>query len=300
MRLLPRFPSKTRGFHSRRPLQPVLAPAPVGVFDGAMSTDASWLASMPARYDSCLGPALFSPYAEHVAGLVRGWAPSRVLEVAAGTGIGTRALVAALPDAHLDATDLNAAMVEWGAAHVPGASWRAADAQELDVEPGSYDLVVCQFGAMFFPDRPGAYAQMAAALAPGGRVVLTVWDTVDGSDLTAAVVACLDEALPDDPPTFIARVPHGYGDPDRITADLVAGGLVDVEVERVVLRGAPTVPAVFAEGLCLGTPLRFELQQRGEPAELARDLARRMSERLGSEPVAGALAAFVVTARSPG
>ncbi len=264
-----------------------------------MTTDASWIASMPERYDACLGPALFVPYAEHVAERVRAWAPERVLEVAAGTGIGTRALVAALPAARVDATDLNAAMVEWAAARVPGATWYTADAQRLDAEPGSFDVVVCQFGAMFFPDRPGAYAQMAAALSPGGRVVLTVWDTVDGCDLPAALVACLNEMFPDDPPTFAVRIPHGYADPEQITADLQTGGLVDVRVERVVLRGAPTRPAVFAEGVCLGTPLRFELQKRGDVADLNRRLTRRLTDLLGRYPVAGSLAAFVVTARAP-
>ncbi len=264
-----------------------------------MSTDASWVASMPEHYDTCLGPALFSPYADLVASLAAGWGPSRVLEVAAGTGIGTAALVAALPDARITATDLNAAMVGWAAERVPGATWEQADAQDLGLEPGSFDLVVCQFGAMFFPDRPGAYAQMRTVVAPGGRVLLTIWDTVEGSELTFAMVGCLREVFPEDPPMFVVRTPHGYADPALITADLQDGGLVDVRVDRVVLQGQPTVPAVFARGLCLGTPLRFDLQQRGELAAVADRLALLMTDRLGSDPVAGSLAAYVVTARRP-
>ena len=207
-----------------------------------MTTDASWLASMPERYDACLGPALFAPYAQHVADLAASWSPERVLEIAAGTGIGTAALVAALPDAQITATDLNAAMVEWASTRVPGATWQTADAQALGMEPESFDLVVCQFGAMFFPDRPGAYAQMRTVLAPGGRVLLTIWDSVEGSDLTYAVVGCLQQVFPEDPPMFVVRTPHGYADPTQITADVEAGGLTDVQVDRLVLHGLPTVP----------------------------------------------------------
>ncbi|HVE74852.1 MAG TPA: class I SAM-dependent methyltransferase, partial [Mycobacteriales bacterium] len=98
-----------------------------------MSADASWVAAMPERYDVCLGPALFAPYAAHVAELARTWRPARVLEVAAGTGIGTAALVAALPEAEVLATDLNEAMVALGAERVSAATWRTADAQALDV-----------------------------------------------------------------------------------------------------------------------------------------------------------------------
>ena len=254
---------------------------------------------MPERYDACLGPALFAPYAQHVADLAATWSPRRVLEIAAGTGIGTAALVAALPGAQITATDLNAAMVAWAAERVRGATWEQADAQDLGLEPGSFDLVVCQFGAMFFPDRPGAYAQMRAVLAPGGRVLLTIWDTVEGSELTLALVGCLREVFPEDPPMFVVRTPHGYADPDQITADVEAGGLTDVRVDRVVLQGLPTTAAVFVQGFCEGTPLRFELDKRGDLSALAAQLTDLLVARVGSEPVSGSLAAYVVTARRP-
>lgn len=76
-------------------------------------------------------------------------------------------------------------------------------------------MIVCQFGAMFFPDKPAAYAEAARVLAPGGTLLLTVWDTVETSDFPAALVASLAAVLPENPPDFVARVPHGYADPDR-------------------------------------------------------------------------------------
>ncbi|MEO6205935.1 MAG: class I SAM-dependent methyltransferase [Mycobacteriales bacterium] len=264
-----------------------------------MTTDATWLASMPERYDTCLGPALFAPYAEHVARLAAALKPARVLELAAGSGIATAHLVAALPEAKLTATDLNAAMVEWSAQRVPAATWQTADAQALPFPPASFDLVVCQFGVMFFPDKVGAYAQMRTVLAPGGHVITSIWDTVDGSELTAALMECLAQVLPEDPPDFVVRIPHGYTDPDQLTADALAGGLVDVAVERVCLRGRAASAASVTEGFCLGTPLRFALAERGDPVALSEQLGRAMTERLGEGPLEGDLAAYVLTATCP-
>ena len=264
-----------------------------------MTAEASWVGAMPDHYDRCLGPALFAPYAGHLAALAAGSAPRRVLELAAGTGLATAALVAALPAAEITATDLNPAMVAWGAERVTGATWRQADAQELDRPDASVELVVCQFGVMFFPDRVGAYAEMARVLAPGGRVLLAVWAEVTASAFPAALVASLAEVLPEDPPTFVARVPHGYADPDRIVADLQAGGLVADRVDRVVLRGRAASARSLAEGFCLGTPLRFALQERGPLDVLTTAVGDAMTARLGEGPVEGDLAAYVVSARLP-
>jgi hypothetical protein len=105
--------------------------------------------------------------------------------------------------------------------------------------------------------------------------------------------------LPEDPPDFIVRVPHGYRDPDRITADLRAGGLIDVGIERIVPRGTAASAQALTRGFCLGTPLRFALAERGSLAALTSRLQEEMVARLGPGPVTGDLAAFLVTARAP-
>jgi len=251
---------------------------------------------MPRLYDELLGPVLFAPFAVELADRAAALRPRRVLELAAGTGIVTAELVRRLPGAAVTATDLNEAMVAHGAARVPGAAWRSADAQALPFPDGSTDLVVCSFGAMFFPDRPGAFAECARVLRPDGTLLLSVWDDVAGSPLTAALVAALAEVLPADTPDFVTRVPHGYADPARLGADLTAGGLRTTGLDRVVLRGrAPSARSV-AEGLCLGSPLRFQLEQRGDLDALTRAAADRMTAALGEGPVEGDLTAFVATA----
>jgi SAM-dependent methyltransferase len=264
-----------------------------------MTMDAQWLGDMPEAYDRVLAPALFAPFAAEVATRAAALSPVRVLELAAGTGVGTAALVAALPGAAITATDVNSAMVSWGAGRVPAATWRKADAQRLEFPVSSFDLVVCQFGVMFFPDKVGAYAESARVLTPGGWLLLTVWDSVEGSTLPAALVESLAAVLPDDTPSFLPRVPHGYADPVRMRADLEAGALLVQSIERLVLSGEPVTPRRFAEGFCNGTPLRFALEERGSLTELTRELGDEMTARLGTAAVSGALTGFVVTAHKP-
>jgi SAM-dependent methyltransferase len=263
-----------------------------------MDTDSQWLATMPEVYDTCLGPALFTPFAARVAEAAARLAPRRVLELAAGTGILTAEILRVLPEAAVTATDLSPAMVSWAADRIPGPTWLQADAQQLDLPDASFDLVVCQFGVMFFPDKPAAFAEAARVLEPGASLLFTVWDTVETSQFPAAMVDSLAAVLVDGSPDFVVRVPHGYHDPERITSDLQAGGLVVDGIERVVLRGRSTAQEL-AQGFCLGTPLRFALQERGSLESLTRSLQDEMVARLGAGPVSSDLAAFLVTAHKP-
>ena len=87
--------------------------------------------------------------------------PSAVLETAAGTGVVTRALAPKLsPSATYVVTDLNQPMLDYAASRQPPDTrikWRQADALALPFENAAFDLVCCQFGAMFFPDRTSGY-----------------------------------------------------------------------------------------------------------------------------------------------
>jgi SAM-dependent methyltransferase len=262
-----------------------------------VSADASWIDTMPGTYDRCLGPALFEPFAGHLAAVAATLSPQHVLELAAGTGIATRQLVNALPAAQLTATDLNPAMVSWAAEHVGGVTWRQADAQHLDFPDASFDLVVCQFGVMFFPDKAAAFAEVARVLQPGGTMLFAVWDVVQASRFPAALVDSLTEVFPADPPSFVVRIPHGYADLQRIEADLRAGGLRPDTIERVALRGHAGSAAILTQGFCEGTPLRFALEQRGQLDQLTRRIAKHMTEKLGEGLIEGDSAAIIVTAR---
>jgi SAM-dependent methyltransferase len=248
--------------------------------------DRLWVDTMPAAYAEGLEAAVFAPFAAELAARARG----RVLETAAGTGVVTRALV----DAGCDvlATDLNPAMVALGAKREPRARWAQADAAALPA--GEFDLVACGFGVMFLPDRRRAYAE---ARRVGGRFLFTTWDTVDTHVFAAALTGALEAVFPADPPTFVAAVPHGYADPDRIRADLAEAGYPDVELERLVLTGTAGSAESLARGFCTGTPLRAQLAERGDLADTVEMVAAVMTAELGEGEVTGEMAAYLVDAR---
>lgn len=228
------------------------------------SKDAVFAGSIPALYDRCLGPLLFEPYAEEMARRAAALAPGDVLETAAGTGIVTAALVRALPEARIVATDLNQAMLDVAAVriHSSNVEFQAADAQDLSFEDESFDLVVCQFGAMFFPDRVRAYGEARRVLRPSGRFLFNTWDRLEdnpASDATARAVAAL---FPDDPPDFLRRVPFSCFDKEAVERDLRAAGFGQVETQTVSLAHGPASPSDAAAGLCQGSPLRSEIEER--------------------------------------
>jgi SAM-dependent methyltransferase len=190
-------------------------------------------------------------------------------------------------------------MVDVGSAQVPAATWRQADAMQLPFGDASFDLVACQFGVMFFPDRPAAYAEAARVLTPGGHFLFNTWGPLATHDVEATVLAALAECFPDDPPSFLARVPHGYHDADRITDDLTVAGCARIHIENVALDCTARSAADLAQGYCRGTPLRAEIEARGDLQATIPAVATALERRFGSGPVVGRMAALVVSAEDP-
>jgi SAM-dependent methyltransferase len=258
--------------------------------------DLTWIGSMPEAYDRGLAAPVFAPFAADLATRAAAAAPRRVLELAAGTGVLTRALAAALPDAELTATDLSPGMVSVGSAAVPAARWQPADAQDIPFPDAAFDLVCHQFGIMFLPDRARGYAEMRRVLAPGGRLLFNTWDELGSHDFGRGVMDALERVFPGDPPTFFTDVPHGYADRDRIADDVRAAGFDHVEIETVTLVGHAPSAADVATGFCTGSPLRGQLEARGSLADLTEQVAAATTDVLGPGPLAGSMRAHVVAA----
>ncbi|GCD95983.1 hypothetical protein EHYA_03667 [Embleya hyalina] len=248
---------------------------------------------MPAAYEKYLVPVVFRPFAEDLAARVAAVEARRILELAAGTGVVTAELLAAAPAAEVTATDLNEAMVAFGSARAPGAAWRRADAQRLPFPDGAFDLVVCQFGVMFFPDRVAAFTEVRRVLAPGGRFLFNTWGPLDTHAFAAALQAGLERAFPVDPPRFLAAVPHGYGDPAVVTADLTAAGFTVEEARQSTLEGRAASVADVAVGFLTGTPVRAAVEERGDGPGVRAAVVEEMTARLGRGPVAAPMTAYV-------
>jgi SAM-dependent methyltransferase len=263
----------------------------------AGETERLWVDAMPEVYERWLVPTVFRPFAVDLAARVAARAPRRVLELAAGTGVLTRELVAELgSDADVIASDLNEAMVDLGRQRVPGAAWRTADATQLPFDADEFDLIACQFGVMFFPDKLMAFAEARRVLTSGGTLILSTWGPLDTHDFQAALVAVLERAFPEDPPTFMVSVPHGYADPETVVADLAGAGFRCVSVERVTRSGHAPSAAEVAAGYCKGTPLRAEIEARGDLETVTAVVASGMEARLGTGPVTGTMTAYLFEA----
>lgn len=264
------------------------------------SADAVFAGSIPALYDRHLGPLLFEPYADDMAARVAALGPADILETAAGSGIVTAALAAALPAAKIVATDLNQAMLDIAAGkpELAKVRFQAADAQNLPFPDATFDALVCQFGVMFFPDKAAGYAEARRVLRPGSRFVLNVWDRLELNEISQVVHAATAALFPEDPPSFLARVPFGWHDESRLRDGLAAAGFGRVEVERVTLQTPAASAAEAASGLCLGTPLRAELEARGAGAadRAVAAVTQALIDRFGGGAISGAGQALVVTA----
>jgi SAM-dependent methyltransferase len=264
--------------------------------------DTSFGDEIALNYDRHFVPLIFQPYADELAGRLAALPVRRVLEIAAGTGVVTRAMASRLPpDVSITATDLNPSML--ARAETVGTArpvtWRQADAMSLPFADGEFDAVVCQFGAMFFPDKAKAFAETRRVLAKGGVFLFSVWDRIEDNEFTDVVETALASIFPDDPPRFMSRVPHGYHDRAVIEHDLAAGGFTGAQLATVAARSRASSPRVPAIALCEGSPLRNEIEARGSVplAEVTTIVERALAERFGTGEVDGKIQAILVTVR---
>jgi SAM-dependent methyltransferase len=264
-------------------------------------TDKVFAGSVPKLYESHLVPLIFEPYATDLAERLKPRRITRLLEIAAGTGVVTRALAAALkPGVSIVATDLNQAMLDEAAAvgTVRPVEWRQADAMALPFGNGEFDAVVCQFGAMFFPDKAKAFAETRRVLRSGGLFVFNVWDRISENDFADSATTALESVFPDDPPRFLVRTPHGYHDPRIIERDLAAAGFREPHIATVPARSRARSARVAAIAYCQGTPLRNEIEARDASrlSEATDVVAETIAQRFGRGAVDGKIQAHVVVA----
>ncbi|WP_371933007.1 class I SAM-dependent methyltransferase [Bradyrhizobium sp. CCGUVB23] len=228
----------------------------------------------------------------------------RLLEIAAGTGVVTRALARTLPlSVEIVATDLNQPMLDLAASRLTGrpVEWRQADANSLPFDADVFDAVLCQFGVMFFPDKARAFREAFRVLKPGGRLLFNVWTDIMENEFTHVVTEAVAGFFPDDPPRFFAQVPHGYHDSSEIREALNAAGFERIDMERVKRHSRAESARAAAIGLCQGTPLRNQIEERdpGRLDEATEAAAAALSKRFDDSRIEGQMCALVVEAWRP-
>jgi SAM-dependent methyltransferase len=264
-------------------------------------SDALFAGSVPAIYERLLVPLIFESYAADLADRVSAGEPLDVLEIAAGTGVVTRAMARACPHARIVATDLNQPMLDQAMARQPAGgrtTWQQADAQALPFADKTFDAVVCQFGAMFFPDRVKAYREALRVLREGGCFLFNVWDHLRDNEFAWVVTEALAGVFPDSPPDFLARVPYSYCDVQTIGAELAAAGFGTTTADTIAKKSRAPTAKDAAIAFCQGTPLRGEIEARdASGVEEATDAAAgAIARRFGAGPVEARIQAHVLKA----
>ena len=232
-----------------------------------MTTDKLFAGSIAEIYDRFLVPLIFESYARDLAERVAKVKPQNVLE----NGALTRQISSMLPaHAPIVATDLNQPMLDRAAAKQPRDNrimWQQADALALPFEDQRFDVVACQFGVMFFPDKVQGYWEARRVLKPGGHFLFNAWDRIAENEFVGVVTQVLAALFPQDPPDFVARTLYGYFDVERIREELIRAGFTSISVEARddISRGAS--PHDVAIAYCEGTPLRNEIEAR-DPSRL--------------------------------
>ena len=264
--------------------------------------DTGFAGSIPEDYDRYLVPLIFEAFARDIARRAAELSPSSVLETAAGSGVVTRALAPALPpDANYIVTDLNQPMLDYAAAQQGvdrRISWSTANAEELPFDDAVFDLVCCQFGVMFFPDRRKGYREARRVLKTGGRFLFNVWDRIEENVFANDVTNALAEVFPNDPPRFLRRTPHGYHDTALIRSELEDVGFTNVVIETKAEQSRAPSPHYAALAYCQGTPLRNEIEARdpGRLVAATNHAASEIANQHGSGLVAAKIQAHIITA----
>jgi len=250
------------------------------------------------NYDTYLGPFLFEPYGQEMAARVPVSGIHAVLELASGTGRVTRHLRERLPAAvKLVASDLSPDMLEVAKRKLPKSDSTevvVADMQNLPFASNAFDVVVCQFGIMFPPDKQKVFEEAHRVLKPGGVFLFSTWEKTD--DVGILKLVYNDHVLPffagEDSARFL--VPFSLHNPKQLTSYLQAAHFVDPTVERVSLKGAGSSAADLVKGFFTTHSMGQEVADR-DPKEfdaMARRMEQAIRERFGDRPVVCELFAY--------
>jgi ubiquinone/menaquinone biosynthesis C-methylase UbiE len=230
-----------------------------------MSTATAFIGNVPQNYDRYLGPVLFEPYAIDLARRAPAGAAS-VLELACGTGRVTHHLDKLLAgNAHIIASDLNADMLAIAQKIVfsPRIEWMQVDAQQLPFGASAFDLVLCQFGVMFFPDKALAFREVRRVLQPGGKFIFNTWDSMAENPRARIIQEVLQDELGEKAPDFFSVGPYSFFDENQIRSLLEEAGFDAIRIEKIPLVSRFENPDDIITGFVDGSPLGAYLDQVG-------------------------------------
>jgi SAM-dependent methyltransferase len=253
-------------------------------------------------YERELVPAIFGPWAPRVLDLAAPAAGERVLDAACGTGVVARLAAERVgADGRVVGFDLNPGMLTV-ARGLPAAGapigWVQATAGRLPFPDGSFEVVCCQLGLQFFPDRAAALAEMARVLVPRGRLAAMVWRSIDHSPGFAVLAEALDRHM-GPAAGALMRAPFGLGEEGALRGLVAGAGFREVRVDRQagVVRFGSARELVVAYGA--GSPLAGPIGAAGPAgrAGLLAEVQAALEEWQGPAGLSFPIQALLVSGR---
>lgn len=262
-------------------------------------TTGMFAGSMPEFYQRCMVPMNFAPHARILASKLAHMRAGEILEIAAGTGVVARELKALLPEAvRVIATDLlEQARLQPEADRI---EWRQAGADALPFADKRFSAAICQFGVMFFPDRPASFREALRVLSPGSQYVFNVWDSLEHNVLGYTANQVIGRLFPSFRSSSHA-VPFSYCDREIIRRDLASAGFTEPCFEVVSEFSRSPSARMAATAYLHGGVLRHEIEARGLGAleRATNALCEALSNRFGTGEVQIPNKAIIVTTSRP-
>jgi SAM-dependent methyltransferase len=261
-----------------------------------MSGQGQWQVAGNAAetYERALVPAVFSAWAPLVLALADPRPGERVLDVACGTGVLTRLAAQRVGrTGNVVGLDLNPGMLtvatSSAANELPTSApitWQEASATKMPFPDAAFDVVYCQLGLQFFPDRPAALREMYRVMVQGGRLGLMVWRGIEHSPGFGALAAALARHVSSEA-AGIMRLPFALADADELRTLITSAGFRDIRIRPV--PGEVRFPSVarFVEDYVAGSPLAGHVAKVSDEARAA--VVTEVTDALRSGFTAGAL-----------
>jgi ubiquinone/menaquinone biosynthesis C-methylase UbiE len=192
--------------------------------------DEAWQLSDDAAeiYETKMVPIALAEWAPRTADAAAVKKGNRVLDTACGTGLVSREC--AQRGAKVTGLDLNEGMLKVAGRISPDIDWHLGDVGDLQFEDGAFDASVCQFGLMFLPEPEKAIRELWRVLAPGGRMAVTVWNTIEHMSALPALVRIIEQIVGEEAGQTM-RAPFLLGDTGLLTRIFATAGIADVDIE---------------------------------------------------------------------